>query len=103
MANFMSIKQLLKEWMNCMRKAVSKMVKYTTEMQKGNMGEAFLMSLLSKHALVHRIIGSNDIGIDFLCEWVHQETASGITFAIQVKTTRDEIINIEEKGFNERL
>jgi len=79
------------------------MAKYTVDMQKGNMGESFVMSMLSKHALVNRITGANDIGLDFLCERIHQEEASGILFAVQVKTTNRKVVEIKEKGIDKGL
>lgn len=70
------------------------MVKYSTNLQKSNKGEAFLMSLLAGYALANRIAGANDVGLDFLCEWVYSGDPSGLLFAIQVKTTSSEIVDI---------
>ena len=52
------------------------------------MGEAFVESILSEYAIVHKIDGSKDVGLDMLCEWVKGESPTQILFAIQVKTTR---------------
>lgn len=56
--------------------------------QLGNMGEAFVESVLSEYAIVHKIDGSKDVGLDMLCEWVKREKPTQLLFGIQVKTTR---------------
>ncbi len=60
--------------------------KYIKEQQLGNKGEAFFENLFSEHALVHKIDRSKDMGLDFLCEWVHGESPSQLMFGVQVKT-----------------
>jgi len=65
-----------------------KMKKYTKNKQLGNKGVAYLENLLSDYAIVHKIDEAKDIGCDLLCEWVNQETPSGLLFLIQVKTSR---------------
>jgi len=79
------------------------MAKYSVNLQKSNRGEAFLMFLLSKRVLANKISGANDIGLDFLCEWVYNEDPSGLLFAIQVKTVDSEIVDIEAAGTDTRL
>ena len=55
-------------------------------MQLGNKGEAYLEVFLSNFCLTHKIARSNDIGIDFFCEWFYGESPTSLLFAIQVKT-----------------
>jgi hypothetical protein len=59
---------------------------YTKQAQLGNKGEAFFESLVSNYCLPHRIVSPKDLGIDFICEWVHGKEPTGILFAVQVKT-----------------
>jgi len=65
------------------------MVKYIKSKQIGNKGEAFFESLISEYAIVHKIDSSKDVGLDFLCEWVHGERPTQLLFGIQVKTRRN--------------
>jgi hypothetical protein len=74
---------------------------YIKNVQIGNKGEAFIESLFSDYAIVHKFEGSKDIGLDFLCEWVYEEKPK-IMFGIQVKTTGS-IDNFIEKGKISRL
>lgn len=71
----------------------------------GNRGEAFLEFIMSKHCLMHKVLGYKDIGIDYICEWLSGSTPSRILFGIQVKTSEKkdmELINgYIKKGFNE--
>ena len=39
---------------------------YIKNKQTGNKGEAFIESLFSDYAIVHKIDGSKDVGLDFL-------------------------------------
>lgn len=65
------------------------------------MGEAFVESVLSEYAIVHKIDGSKDVGLDMLCEWVKGEIPTQILFGIQVKTTRKLLkTRIETNGAN---
>lgn len=59
---------------------------YLKSKQKGNKGEALVESILSDHAIVHKIDGSKDIGIDMICEWVNGERPTQLMFGVQVKT-----------------
>ena len=59
---------------------------YTTQARMGIKGEAFFELLLTDCALPHRIVGSKDIGIDYMCEWIYGDRPTGILFGAQVKT-----------------
>lgn len=61
--------------------------KYTESARRGIKGEAYFESLVVDHAIPHRIARQNDLGIDFLCEWICGDRPSGILFLAQVKTT----------------
>jgi hypothetical protein len=69
--------------------------KYTIQAKTGIKGEAFFELLLSEHALPHRIVGSKDIGIDYICEWTYGDKPTGILFAVQVKTFAEKIATPE--------
>lgn len=65
------------------------------------MGEAFVESALSEYAIVHKIDGSKDLGLDMLCEWVKDESPTHMLFGIQVKTMRKLIkTEIKTNGAN---
>lgn len=70
---------------------------YIKNKQTGNKGEAFIESLFSDYAIVHKIDGSKDVGLDFLCEWVAGEKPTRLLFGIQVKTTKS-IHEFNENG-----
>lgn len=70
---------------------------YIKNKQTGNKGEAFIESLFSDYAIVHKIDGSKDVGLDFLCEWVAGEKPTQLLFGIQVKTTKG-VNKFTEKG-----
>ena len=55
-------------------------------------GEAFFESLIVDYAIPHRIARQNDLGVDFLCEWIHGDRPTGILFSAQVKTTTAELV-----------
>jgi len=61
--------------------------KFTVRARRGIKGEAFFESLIVSHAIPHRIARQNDLGIDFICEWIHKDNPTGIIFLAQVKTT----------------
>jgi hypothetical protein len=61
--------------------------KYTKEKKKGNIGEALVQYLLSDFSLVHKIDGSNDVGNDFICELINDESPTNLLFYVQVKYT----------------
>lgn len=54
---------------------------------QGNIGEAYVQYLLSLFTLVHKIDGSNDVGNDFICELVHDQSPTNLLFYVQVKYT----------------
>lgn len=60
--------------------------KYTIQAKRGIKGEAFFESLIADYSLPHQIVGSKDIGLDYICEWVYPNKPSGILFAVQIKT-----------------
>lgn len=62
--------------------------KYTKNAQSGNKGEAFFESIISDYCIAHKVVGSKDLGIDFICEWVYGEQPTGVIFAVQVKTIK---------------
>lgn len=61
--------------------------KYTKQKKKGNIGEALVQYLLSDFSLVHKIDGSNDVGNDFICELINDESPTNLLFYVQVKYT----------------
>jgi hypothetical protein len=63
--------------------------KYTIEKQKGNIGEALVQYLLSDFCLVHKIDGSNDVGNDFICELIRDQSPTNLLFYVQVKYTKN--------------
>ena len=69
----------------------------------GNRGEAFLEFIMSKHCLMHKIIGYKDIGIDYICEWLNNDVPSRILFGIQVKTSERNDIKLTSEGGNRRF
>jgi hypothetical protein len=74
--------------------------KYTTQAQMENKGEAFFESLISENCLAHRIFAPKDLGIDFICEWVHDDEPTGVIFASQVKTFSEINSIITEGGIS---
>ena len=58
--------------------------RYTIQAKRGIKGEAYFESLICDYAMPHRIVGSTDLGIDYICEWAF-EKPTGILFAVQVK------------------
>ena len=71
---------------------------YLKSKQKGNAGEALVESALSKYAIVHRIDGSKDVGLDMICEWVFGEKPTQTMFGIQVKTLEKKLSLIKDKS-----
>jgi hypothetical protein len=74
--------------------------KYTETARRGIKGEAFFESLVVNHAIPHRIARQNDLGIDFLCEWIYQDRPSGILFLAQVKTTTADHVKPKPVGLS---
>jgi hypothetical protein len=59
---------------------------FTRQARAGIKGEALFESTISDYSIPHHISGSKDIGLDYICEWVHGNNPSGILFSVQVKT-----------------
>lgn len=70
-------------------------MKYTETSRRGIKGEAFIESLIVDHAIPHRIARQNDLGINFLCEWIYGDRPSGILFLTQVKSTTSDVVEPE--------
>jgi hypothetical protein len=64
----------------------------TESARRGIKGEAFFESLVVDHAIPHRIARQNDLGIDFLCEWICGDRPTGMLFTVQVKTTTSDLV-----------
>lgn len=64
--------------------------KYTLQAKRGIKGEAFFESLISEYSIPHSIVGPKDVGVDYICEWVHGYEPTGILFAVQIKTFSEE-------------
>lgn len=60
---------------------------YTINKKNGNIAEALVQFHLSKFCLVHKIDGSNDVGNDFICEIVRDQSPANLLFYVQVKFT----------------
>lgn len=78
--------------------------KYTIQARRGIKGEAFFESLTCDHSIPHHVIGPKDLGIDYFCEWTHEDKPTGVLYAVQVKTFSDttakpEFVSLEE-GLN---
>lgn len=76
------------------------MTLYLKSKQKGNKGEALVESVLSEHAIVHKIDGSKDVGLDMICEWVNGEKPTQLMFGVQVKALN---IKLKFKSQKSRL
>src|SRR5690242_2420420 len=72
--------------------------KYTERARRGIKGEAFFESLIVDFAIPHRIARQNDLGIDFLCEWISADRPTGILFTAQIKATTTATIKCESVG-----
>jgi hypothetical protein len=72
--------------------------RFPNQWQTGLKGEAFFESLISDHSIPHRVVGLKDIGIDYFCEWVHDDKTTGILYAVQIKTRTS--LNVEKVGRN---
>ena len=76
--------------------------KFTVQAQRCIKGEAFFESLISDHAIPHRVSGPKDVGVDYFCEWVHDDKPTGVLFAVQVKTAVMSDSQIKSLGRDER-
>ncbi|MFH1008275.1 MAG: DUF4365 domain-containing protein [Candidatus Latescibacterota bacterium] len=74
----------------------------TAQAKAGIKGEAFFESLVSDHSLPHHIVGSKDLGIDYICEWIYGDRPSGILYAVQVKTFSQQNVRITDLGPDRR-
>jgi hypothetical protein len=63
--------------------------KYTAQAKAAVKGEAFFEALVSDYSVPHHIVGSKDIGIDYICEWVYGDRPTGTLYAVQVRTLSD--------------
>jgi hypothetical protein len=72
------------------------------ENRLSHLGEGFFQSLLSEYAILHKVEGSNDIGIDYFCEWLNQKNSESANslFAVQLKTTRADKVILKKAGRN---
>ncbi len=77
--------------------------KFTIQAKAGIKGEAFFEALVSDYSLPHHIVGSKDLGIDYICEWVFENKPTGILYAVQVKTRSQKSVELENLGPNSRL
>lgn len=77
--------------MNITNNKELKKSRVSDEVRLSRQGEGYFLSLLSKYAILHKVDGSNDIGIDYFCEWLNQESATSTNalFAVQLKATKD--------------
>ena len=71
---------------------------FTAQAKAGIKGESFFESLVSECSLPHHIVGSKDLGIDYICEWVYGDRPSGILYAVQVKTFSQHNVKINDLG-----
>jgi hypothetical protein len=72
--------------------------KYTKQAKAGIKGEAFFEALISDYALPHHIVGSKDLGIDYICEWVYGDRPTGFLFGVQVKTFSRRNLRLRDLG-----
>ncbi len=70
----------------------------TAQAKAGIKGEAFFESLVSDYSLPHHIVGSKDLGIDYICEWVYGDRPTGILYAVQVKTLSQQNVKTNDLG-----
>jgi len=66
-------------------------------------GEGIFQSFLSAYATTHRVKTLDDIGIDYFCEWIRQETESSfestnVLFAVQLKTSNKDKVKIIKRN-----
>ena len=76
---------------------------YTVRAQSGIKGEAFFKSIISNYSIPHHITGPEDLGFDYICEWVHDEKPSGVLFGVQVKTLSNKYVKPSFLRINEGL
>ena len=72
--------------------------KFTAQAKAAIKGEAFFEALVSDYSLPHHIVGSKDLGIDYICEWVYGDQPTGVLYAVQVKTLSRQNVQLEDLG-----
>jgi hypothetical protein len=72
--------------------------KFTAQAKTAIKGEAFFEALVSDYSLPHHIVGSKDLGIDYICEWVYGDQPTGVLYAVQVKTLSQQNVQLEDLG-----
>lgn len=72
--------------------------KFTAQAKAAIKGEAFFEALVSDYSLPHHIVGSKDLGIDYICEWVYGDQPTGILYAVQVKTLSRKHVTLKKIG-----
>lgn len=72
--------------------------KFTAQAKAAIKGEAFFEALVSDYSLPNHIVGSKDLGIDYICEWVYGDRPTGILYAVQVKTRSQQNVKLEDLG-----
>jgi hypothetical protein len=68
------------------RKGDEKHKSFSLRAKHGIKGESFFESLIVEYSLPNHIVGSKDIGLDYICEWVHGDNPTGILFGVQIKS-----------------
>jgi hypothetical protein len=81
----------------------TKLPKVPKSFRIGNRGEAYLEFIMSKHCLMHKIAGYKDVGIDYLCEWLVEDSPTRILYGIQVKTSDISNVELKPLGRNKGL
>jgi hypothetical protein len=77
--------------------------KYTVQARTGIKGEAYFEALLADYSVPHQIVGPKDLGIDYICEWVHGDAPTGVLFAAEVKTFAHNVSPPKAVGVDKRL
>jgi hypothetical protein len=83
-----------------MDKSNTNLPKVLDSFRIGNRGEAFLEFIMSKHCLMHKIAGYKDTGIDYICEWLFDNSPTRILFGIQIKTSDITDVELSPLGRN---
>lgn len=76
---------------------------FTAQAKAAIKGEAFFEALISDYSIPHHIVGSKDLGIDYICEWVYGDRPTGLLFAVQVKTRSKHNVGLENLGIHLRF
>jgi hypothetical protein len=86
-----------------MNNARTRLPKVPESFRIGNRGEAYLEFIMSRHCLMHKIAGYKDVGIDYRCEWLVEDSPTRILFGIQVKTSDISNVELKPLGRNKGL